>query len=179
MIPAPSSLKTPVGGLILELAGHLGEPATVALACDLLGGAGPAAYGQEIVYLTGHEHAHVGWADYWPRVWGARALLYVWEESAAPAVLDGTRDEAWRVAEMCLKVSTRHELAGAGDAAVALATHELPRVRGQAIRFLGVAGDSEHVPVALAALEDPEEGVRRQAARAMDLLQIRLDLVDP
>lgn len=180
VIPAPSSLDAHVGELVLELAGHLGEPATVDLARDLLCGADPAAYQQEIVYLTGHAQAHEGWADYWPRVWGARALLYVWEERVAPAVLDGLSDPAWRVAEMCLKVSTKRGLSGegAGDAAASLAGHELPRVRGQALRLLAEAGDTEHLPVVRAALEDGDEAVRRHAARALDRMEIRLDVVE-
>lgn len=180
VIPAPSSLELPVGGLVLELAEHLGEPATAALACELLRGADPAAYEQEIVYLTGHPDPYDGWGDHWPRVWGARALLHVWDESAGSAVLEGLRDPAWRVAEMCLKVATKRGLTGdgAGDLAADLADHRLPRVRGQAMRLLAEAGDTEHLSAVRVALDDAEEGVRRHAARALDRMEIRLDVVD-
>jgi hypothetical protein len=40
--------------------------------------------------------------DYWLRVWGARGLLYAWDESARPAVLQALSDEAWRVRDMAL-----------------------------------------------------------------------------
>lgn len=175
MIPAPRDREAPVGELVVELAGHLGEPAVMALACDLLAGADRATYAEELVYLTrlADTDAH---PDEWSRVWGARALLYVWEDGAAPDVVAGLGDEAWRVAEMCLKVATRHEIAEAADGAVRLAGHELARVRGHALRLLGVAGDTEHVATVRHALEDPDEDVRRHAARALDRLDQRLDL---
>ena len=62
---------------------------------------------------------------------------------------------------MCLKVTARHEVAGAGDGAAALADHELPRVRAAAMRALAVAGDTEHVDVVRDRLDDPDETVRR------------------
>src|SRR5215203_3916827 len=34
--------------------------------------------------------------DYWLRVWGARGLLYAWDDSARAAVLRALDDEAWR-----------------------------------------------------------------------------------
>ena len=61
------------------------------------------------------------WKDYWVRTWGARGLLYVWDDSAAPAVVAGLDDEHWRPAEMCLKVSTKRELGEAGPRAAVLA----------------------------------------------------------
>src|SRR5262245_43841470 len=85
-----------------------GREAVVAGCIDLVDGhgaddalilalAGPAA---EYV-LAGREGGRDG---YWPRVWGARGLLYAWEESAAPAIIRATADEAWRVREMAAKV---------------------------------------------------------------------------
>ena len=88
----------------------------------------------------------------------------------------GLADEHWRPAEMCLKVATRHAVAGAGDGAAALAGHPLPRVRAEALRTLGACGDTEHVDVVSDLLDDPEAQVRRQAARALDRLATRLDL---
>ena len=108
-------------------------------------------------------------------MWGARGLLYVWDDSATGAVLDGLRDESWRVAEMCLKVSARRELP-CGDDAVRLAGHELPRVRATAMRALAACGDIEHVDACRDALDDPDEEVRRAAARAVERLEARLDL---
>jgi hypothetical protein len=72
----------------------------------LLALGGPAA---EYV-LSGGEGGKGG---YWPRVWAARGLLHVWDETAAPAIIQATGDESWRVREMAAKVIARH---GSGDA---------------------------------------------------------------
>lgn len=144
----------------------------------LLRGAEPADHADLLPYLAGKSGAWypaAGWKDYWPRSWGARALLYVWDEQGAPAVLAGLHDPAWRVAEMCLKVCVARELPP-GQAAVVLVRHELPRVRAAALRALGAAGDTEHVAVVVRALDDPDEQVRRAAARAGDRMRLRLDL---
>jgi HEAT repeat protein len=115
------------------------------------------------------------WKPYWARVWAARGLLYVWDDRAAPAVLDGLADEHWRVAEMCLKVSARRELP-CGEDGVRLAAHELARVRAAAARALGVAGDTEHVAVVRDLSDDPADDVRRAASRALEMMEVRLDL---
>ena len=168
--------------LIVGLAERIGRPAFVTVCTDLLGGAPRERYVTELRALTGHAwqpgddvlDPHV-WPDHWVRSWGARGLLHVWDDVATPAVLDGLDDEHYRPAEMCLKVATRHQVGGAGDGAARLATHELPRVRAQAMRTLGAVGDTEHVDAVRAALEDEDEVVRRQAARALDRLARRLD----
>ena len=77
---------------------------------------------------------------------------------------------------MCLKVAARHDVAGTGDGAVALAAHDLPRVRAQAMRALAVTGDTEHVDVVRARLDDEDAAVRRQAARALASLERGSDL---
>ena len=110
------------------------------------------------------------------RTWGARGLLHVWDDSATGAVVAGLADEHWRPAEMCLKVTARHDVAGAGDGAAALRDHELPRVRAQALRALAVAGDTQHVELVRDRLEDDDEAVRRQAARALKAMAKRLDV---
>jgi HEAT repeat protein len=160
---------------VVELANHLGQPAVVGLACDLLSGGDRASWEPEIVYLNGLADT-AAWPDLWPRVWGARALLYVWDQSAIPVVVAGLSDEAWRVAEMCLKVATKHEVAEAADEAVGFTTHELSRVRGNAVRLLGVAGEHEHLDAVRERLADEDESVRRHAARALARLEERLDL---
>jgi HEAT repeat protein len=183
-IPSPRDLDAPVGELVVELAGHLGVRGTVDLCVDLLQGADRNDHPDAIPYLTGlvfeegsptTDPKH--WKDYWVRTWGARGLLYVWDDSAAPAVVAGLDDEHWRPAEMCLKVSTRRELGEAGPRAAELALDaELPRVRAQALRTLGVVGDTEHVEVVRARLDDADPAVRRQAARSLTRLARRLDL---
>jgi hypothetical protein len=172
-----------VGVLVPELGRHLGEPGAVAVCVDLLTGTSREAHLAALPYLTGLSFA-VGaptrdpgrWPDLWVRTWGARGLLYVWDDVASPAVVDGLADPDWRPAEMCLKVATRREVAGAGDGAAALTDHPLPRVRAQALRTLAVCGDTEHVAAVQDRLHDDHEDVRRHAARALEGLAGRLDL---
>jgi HEAT repeat protein len=77
---------------------------------------------------------------------------------------------------MCLKVSAKHDVAGSGPGAARLTRHELPRVRANAVRTLGVVGDTEHAADVVAVLHDPEEWVREHAARAYTRMARRLDL---
>jgi hypothetical protein len=172
-----------VGELIADLAARLGVRRFVAVCTDLMAGAERGGYVEELRGLTGHDWQPGDdvfdrdvWADYWVRSWGARGLLHVWDDSATDAVVRGLADEHWRPAEMCLKITARHEVAGTGDGAAALTDHDLPRVRAQAMRALAVTGDSEHLAVVRAGLDDEDEAVRRQAARALSALADRLDL---
>lgn len=162
----------------MELASQLGESETAEICAAMLSGADPAEFGYAIHYL-GKRAGVAGWPAYWPRVWGARGLLYVWPEPELPAVSDavltGARDEAWRVAEMCLKVSAKRDLPAAEEA-LALAGHEHSRVRAVALRVLGTCGEHEHVAAVRAGLDDEDETVRRAAARAVERLEVRLDL---
>jgi hypothetical protein len=175
--------RRPIAESITELAGLIGVPAFVSVCVDLLGGAPRERYSDELRWLSGHDGQPDGgapeatsWKDYWVRTWGARGLLHVWQESASSAVVRGLDDQHHRPAEMCLKVATRHDVAGAGDGAARLAAHELPRVRAQAMRCLAVCGDSEHVEVVRSCLVDGDDVVRRQAGRAWETLTRRLDL---
>jgi hypothetical protein len=175
--------RPPVATLIADLATRLGTARFVAVCTDLMAGAEREQYVEELRSLTGHDW-HRGdevfdreaWRDHWVRTWGARGLLHVWDDVATEAVVRGLSDEHWRPAEMCLKVSAKHEVAGAGDGAAALAGHELARVRAQALRALACTGDTEHVAVVRDHLDDQDEAVRRQAARALAALERRLGL---
>jgi len=183
-LPLPRDLDAPVGELVRELAERLGVSATVSLCVELLEGADRTDHPDAMPYLTGVVFDEESprfypdqWKDYWVRTWGARGLLYVWDETAAPAVVAGLGDEHWRPAEMCLKVSTKRELGEAGPRAAELAVSgELTRVRVQALRTLGAVGDTEHVDVVRRLLGDGEQAVRRQAARSLTQLARRLDL---
>jgi hypothetical protein len=183
-LPLPRDLEAPVGSLVRELADHLGVRPTVDVCVDLLRGADRKDHPDVMPYLTGLVFDEASpiyypsqWKDYWVRTWGARGLLYVWDDSAAPAVVAGLDDEHWRPAEMCLKVSTKREIGEAGPRAAELAVGGgPPRVRVQALRTLGVVGDTEHVEAVERLLDDEDVGVRRQAARSLTQLGRRLDL---
>jgi HEAT repeat protein len=180
-LPPPADLEALPRELVAELRTHLSERDAVDACVALLQGAAAEAHPDLLPYLSGRPgvaYFQGGWPAYWPRVWGARGLLYVWQDDAATVVLAGLRDPAWRVAEMCLKVSTRRELP-AGEDAVRLAHHELPRIRAAAMRTLAVAGDVEHVDAVTDTLTDESEEVRRAAARALDAMRARLDLPAP
>ncbi len=72
--------------------------------------------------------------DYWLRVWGARGLLYAWDDSARVAVLRALDDEAWRVRDMALKVVARQGIEEAVDRVARLQDDPFARVRASAAR---------------------------------------------
>lgn len=175
-LPAPPDPRAPPRELLAALRRQIGESAAAECCAKLLSGADPHQLADVLPYLGGGPVPTRYWDDYWPRAWGARGLLYVWTEPVGATVVHGLEDSAWRVAENCLKVSSIRELAAAGPGAVGLAAHRLARVRAQAVRTLGVVGDTEHVRMVDAALDDPDVGVRAAAERAMSRLVERLDL---
>jgi HEAT repeat protein len=178
-VRGPSDPAAPPRVLVAELVDLIGEAACAGLCAALLSGTDPALHADELGYLGGRPGPHVldgSWSPYWARVWGARGLLYVWAPSAAAAVVAGLGDPHWRVAEMCLKVSGKRELAEAGDPATRLALHELTRVRATAVRTLGLVGDTEHLDTVVVSLDDEDSQVRRTARLALERLTLRLDI---
>jgi hypothetical protein len=167
--------------LLTFLAAEIGEVEAAQACADLLAADDPHDESEILLFLGGPGGRSVldggRWKPYWARVWGARGLLYVWTEAAAPVVVRRLTDEHWRVAEMCVKVAAKREIGEAGPAVAALAAHELPRVRAAVVRALGIIGDTEHVDLVREAEEDPEPPVRRAAVRSLDRLTKRLDLV--
>ena len=170
-----------VADLIAELATDLGTARFTSVCVELLAGAPRELYVDELRSLSGHAWRPgdpvfdpVRWGDFWVRSWGARGLLHVWHDSATAAIVRGLDDEHYRPAEMCLKVVASHDVAGTGDRAAALASHELARVRVQAMRALAVVGDTEHLEVVNSAADDPDADVRRHAGRARLALESRL-----
>jgi hypothetical protein len=71
---------------------------------------------------------------YWLRVWGARGLLWAWEDSALPALRGALRDPAWRVREMAAKVVARNLVGDALDDVAPLRADPVRRVRVAATR---------------------------------------------
>jgi hypothetical protein len=133
--------------------------------------------GEEFLLWVGGRHAQ-GVLDgapplYWPEVWGARALTFVWDDAAASAVHRGLGDQAWRVREMCARVVFVRHLPES-EALLALLGDETARVRVAAARALGeVATEATAKAQLTAALQDPEKDVRRAAHEALVRLQKR------
>lgn len=184
-LPPPDYLDASISVLVRELVARVGRDRFVEVCTALLEGARREDHLEELPYLTGFTFEDGAgsrdpevWNDYWLRTWGARGLLHVWDDRATSTVVAGLGDRHYRPAEMCLKVSARHDVAGAGPGAASLVDHELPRVRASAVRALGFVGDTEHADLVRNARDDPAPDVRRQAERAWRRLVVRLDLSD-
>ncbi len=151
--------------LIASAVDLYGEDEVIEWAVALL--SGQAVNGVPDISLLGGSP---GWAPYWPRVWGARALLYVWDGSAAAAVVKGLGDEHWRVREMCAKVCRRRELAEGSVALVELASDPVERVRLSALKAIGDICEAEAAGPLLAARSGSlrEAGVAAAALRRME-----------
>ncbi len=151
-----------------------GEKSVAERAASLLMGGNE---GEEFLLWVGGRHAQ-GVLDgapplYWPEVWGARALTFVWDDSAASAVHRGLGDQAWRVREMCARVVFLRKLPET-DALLALLADEVARVRAAAARALGEVADPAIAKGPLTGLlQDPEKEVRRSAHDAMVRLERR------
>ena len=76
-----------------------------------------------------HDPDHDRDDDYWLRVWGARGLLWAWDDSATSAIVAAASDVHWRVREMAAKVVARHHVDEALDVMLALRDDDVPRVR--------------------------------------------------
>jgi HEAT repeat protein len=133
--------------------------------------------GEEFLLWVGGRHAQ-GILDgapalYWPEVWGARTLLYAWDEPAGTVVKTGLGNQAWRVREMCCRVVAARELPFAAELLPLLAD-EVARVRANSARALGVIGDYEQAIEVKKLLKDPELDVRKQTGAALKVLTERL-----
>jgi len=153
----------------------LGETEVVERSVALLGGLNA---GEEFLLTVGGKHAQ-GILDgapplYWPELWGARALLHVWNDSASYAVRAGLGNQAWRVREMCLRVIAERRL-GHPELVAELLTDEVARVRASAARTLGVIGEANQLDAVRSLLKDPDMDVRRQVGTALAALRERLE----
>ena len=132
-------MPTPRENLAAECARH-GERDVVARCVTLIDG-GDAddtflmaiSCGAAGHVLEGREGGRTG---YWPRVWGARALLYTWDATAEGAIVRATGDAHWRVREMAAKVIARRLVGDGLEAVVALRDDPVLRVRAAAERAL-------------------------------------------
>ena len=132
--------------------------------------------GDDFLLWVGGHHAQ-GILDgapplYWPEVWGARALLTVWDDSAAEGVESGLTNQAWRVREMCARVVAARALPLGGILRTML-TDDVPRVRAAAALALGEVGEASDADDIRRLFRDPEIDVRRAAERAHKRLAAR------
>lgn len=167
-------IDLPTGERIAAAVDHYGEEVVSQNAIALLRAKNA---GKDFLLYAGGRHA-LGILDgapalYWPELWGARALLHVWDDAAAPYVVVGLGNQAWRVREMCAKVVLLRELQVAPKL-VRLTTDENPRVRAAALHALAAQGTEEHVETIAQRLRDPEKSVRQAAQQARDVLRERL-----
>ncbi len=185
-ITDPSDLSRRPRARILELAELIGEGEVARWCADLL--AATVAYddpGRPPLTWLGGPHAstilqmnaiQAKVYEYWPRVWGARGLMYVWYSDAHAAVMAGLADTQWRVREMSAKVVRMRELADAEEALSALVDDSVPRVRVAALLALGHVGEVEQSDVVSRLRSDRDPSVCSAAGRALTELKRRLDL---
>ena len=130
--------------------------------------------GEAFLLTVGGEHAagvlQGAPSLYWPELWGARALNYVWSDAAAPAVIAGLGNQAWRVREMCATVAALRSIA-APEALTALTKDDHTRVRAAAARALAATGDAATQDTLEALLRDPDKEVRRTAQQSLKALK--------
>ncbi|SDS86220.1 HEAT repeat domain-containing protein [Microterricola viridarii] len=172
-------LDLPTGERLNAAIEHYGADVVAQNAIALLRGKNA---GKDFLLYAGGRHA-LGILDgapalYWPELWGARALLHVWDEQAAPYVVVGLGNQAWRIREMCARVVALRELQVA-DKLVRLTTDENPRVRAAALHALGAQGTETHLPTIEQRLRDPEKAVRVAAQQSRDALKARLAAAEP
>ena len=177
-IPADLPIEEPPAARIAHAVAALGEGEVVSRSVALLAGYN---VGDEFLLYAGGTHAK-GILDgapplYWPEVWGARALMYVWDDSAQIAVRAGLTNQAWRVREMSAKVTAARGLPFVEEI-TALATDDNARVRAQAARTLGEIADAGALPTLSALLKDKDIDVRRQAGSAIKAINGRTPAED-
>ena len=163
-------IEAPLATRIAAAVQRFGEDGVVTRAVGLLHARNE---GDDVLLYLGGRHAR-GILDgapalYWPEVWGARALLHVWDDSAASAVLDGVANQAWRVREMCLKVCAVRKLGDAAGLTHRL-TDENARVRAAAAHALAAVGGVDDRALLEPLLRDPDKEVRRAAGEALKAL---------
>ena len=156
-----------------------GEDKVVLRALSLIAGNNE---GEEFLLFVGGEHARdeeqillalvVAPVLYWPALWGTRALLYVWNDTAADAVAAALRNQAWRVREMASRVAAARGLPVAPVLAELL-VDEVARVRASAARALGALGTLDDVDAIRPLLKDPEMDVRRGAQQGIEGIRAR------
>lgn len=169
----PSDLSAPPSARLAEAVSVWGERGVVDRAVALIGG---LSAGDDFLLFVGGTHAK-GVLEgapvlYWPEVWGMRALLTVWDDSAVDAVASGLQNRAWRVREMAARVVAARSLPLAA-ALAELLTDDVPRVRAAAARALGAVGSAAEAEGIRNLLRDKDIDVRRAAQQGLEALSSR------
>ena len=175
-MPSPVPVDLPIEQRLAAAVTEYGENTVVLRSLSLIAGNNE---GEDFLLYVGGEHAR-GILEgapvlYWPELWGTRALLYVWNDSAVMAVTAALENQAWRVREMAARVAAARGLDVAGIL-TGLLTDDVARVRAAAARALGVLGSD--VEALKPLLKDPEIDVRRGAQQAIDALRKRTPRAD-
>ena len=173
-MPEPEGpVDLPIEKRIAAAVARFGEDAVVTRSISLIAGNNE---GEDFLLYVGGEHARglINGAPplYWPELWGTRALLYVWDDSAAVAVSAALTNQAWRVREMATRVAAARDLPVA-ETLRALLTDDVPRVRGAAARALGALGSQDDAELIKRLLKDKEIDVRRAAGQGLEALSSR------
>ncbi|RFA09241.1 hypothetical protein B7R54_08385 [Subtercola boreus] len=171
--PTPD-LNDPIEARLDEAVAREGAERVARRATSLLAG---RYEGEEFLLVVGGTHAEgiVNGAPalYWPEVWGARALLYVWDDAATPTVIGALTNQSWRVREMAARVCAAHGVGTARDL-VKLTTDQNPRVRAAAARAIAAVGEAPSIQSLEAMLRDRDKDVRRAAQQSIVTLKGRL-----
>ncbi|WP_213813888.1 HEAT repeat domain-containing protein [Glaciihabitans sp. dw_435] len=171
--PSDIPVDAPPADRIAAAVKRWGEDEVVARSIALMAGRNA---GDDVLLYVGGVHAQ-GILDgapalYWPEVWGARALTFVWNDNAVTAITAGLTNQAWRVREMSLRVATLRKL-DVADVVRPLLKDEVARVRSGAARALGELGDLSDTDPIGALFGDEEVEVRRAADQARKRLTAR------
>lgn len=152
---------------------YYGETEVIERALSLIDGNNE---GEDFLLFVGGDHAQ-GILDgapvlYWPELWGLRALLYVWNDTATPAVVNALHNTAWRVREMAVRVIAARELPAATELTELLGD-ETPRVRIAVARGLAAVGKLDNIEDIRPLIKDADIEVRRAAQQSIDVLRKR------
>ena len=103
-MPDDVPVDLPIEARLAAAVKEYGEDAVVLRSISLIAGNNE---GDDFLLYVGGDHAR-GILDgapvlYWPELWGTRALLYVWNDSALVAVTAALQNQAWRVREMAAR----------------------------------------------------------------------------
>lgn len=101
---------------------------------------------------------------YWPRSWAARALAYVGDAAAAPALAAASGDEHWRVRMTAIQTIGRLGLPGMTGTLLSGLTDPHARVRAASVLALERVGSGEAIEALAAAQRDGVTGAERALA---------------